>query len=358
MRFTMMLLALTCSASHADDFWPALPMPSKGLDEQTTLTRIALGSCFDQRRSDKIFAKIQEAKPDAFLFIGDNVYASDESDDPQLMSLKRAYRQLANSDRFALLREAIPVLPIWDDHDYGLNDAGGDWPRRRIAESLFEHVWDVAPEDPRSQREGIYFARNIGPEGRRVQLIFLDTRFFRTPLTKNSQDQTAPYEPSEDAHQDMLGDEQWQWLESKLLEPAELRIIVSSIMVLSDIHGFESWRMLPRERQRFYKLLDTTAAGGVLIVSGDTHAGAMYRSDETIDYPLIELNTSSMNVPLTSFVENPKQVPGVHRVGDIYFEANFGLINIDWDSGQVTLQMRNENNQTVREQSIYISALN
>ena len=46
---------------------------------------------------------------------------------------------------------------------------------------VFEHVWDVKPEDPRSQREGIYFARSTGPEGRRVQLIFLDTRFFRTP---------------------------------------------------------------------------------------------------------------------------------------------------------------------------------
>ena len=38
--------------------------------------------------------------------------------------------------------------------------------------------------------------------------------------------------------------------------------LLQPIMVLSDIHGFESWRMLPRERQRFYELLDTTAAGG------------------------------------------------------------------------------------------------
>ena len=350
-------MMLSASATFADEFSPALPMPSRGLDEGMTMNRIALGSCFNQAGSGDIFTKVLEAEPDIFLFLGDNVYASDESDDPELTSLKQAYGQLAGLDSFSALRQAMPVLTIWDDHDYGLNDAGGDWPRKYTAEALYEHVWNIGPDDPRSQREGVYFAHNIGPEGRRVQLIFLDTRFFRTTLTSNETDSVGPYQPSEDPGQSMLGNDQWQWLQERLDEPAELRLIISSIMVLSESHGWESWRMMPLERQRLYNLLNSTEANGVIIVSGDTHAGAIYRSETTLDYPLVELNTSSMNVPLSSFVKNPKQVAGVHRLGDTFFEANYGLIDIDWETGEISVQMRDKHSQSVRKHSINLSAL-
>ena len=357
MQSTLLLSVFICSVTYGSGFSPALPMPSKQLDMDLEVNRIALGSCYDQELSGEIFATVHQTKPDVFLFLGDNVYANDESDDPTLMSLKKAYGQLAQVTSFNALRQAVPVLPIWDDHDYGLNDAGGDWPRKRAAESLYEYVWDIRDDDPRAQREGVYFARNMGQEGRRVQMIFLDTRYFRTPLTKNDTDSFGPYLPSKDHGQNMLGEDQWQWFEEQLREPAELRIIISSIMVLSEIHGWESWRMMPRERQRFYDLLKSTAANGVIIVSGDTHAAGLYQSNTLLNYPLTELNSSSMNVPLTSFVKNPQQMPGVHRLGNIFFEANFGLIDIDWETGGIALQLRDKNNETIQEVNINLGDL-
>ena len=141
------------------------------------------------------------------------------------MSLKAAYGQLARVNSFSALRQAVPILPIWDDHDYGLNDAGGDWPRKQTAESLYEFVWDIRADDSRAQREGVYFASNIGPEGRRVQVIFLDTRYFRTPLTRNNTDSFGEYLPSNDPRQNMLGDDQWQWFEQYLREPTDFGLI-------------------------------------------------------------------------------------------------------------------------------------
>ena len=39
----------------------------------------------------------------------------------------------------------------------------------------------------------------------------------------------------------MLGAAQWAWLRAQLLQPAELRLIVSSVQVLAEGHGWEGW---------------------------------------------------------------------------------------------------------------------
>ena len=354
----LLLILLVPLLASAEGFSPAKPMPSAVLADSQEIDRIIIGSCFDQTRSARVFDDIAQRKPDAFLFMGDNVYAEDESDDPALMSLREAYGELAALDSFARLRESVPVLTVWDDHDYGLDDAGGDWPRRQTTEKLYEHVWAINQQDPRAMRDGIYFQRTTGPEGRRVQFILLDTRFFRTPLTPNTGEIPAKYVPSDDPAQTLLGERQWQWFETQLRKPADVRVIVSTILVHSEIHGWESWRMMPRERERFYGLLRSTGAGGVIIASGDTHAGAIYRADDKIDYPLLELNASSMNLPLTSFVKNPMQVPGVYRLGDTYFESNYGMIDINWQSGDIELQLIGETGETVRRATINLSELN
>ena len=358
MRSLLLLFVLLCGVVHGDSFLPALPMPSKELDNGIEIKRIAVGSCYNQTKSGDIFSTIKETRPDLFLFVGDNVYASDESDDPDLRSLKEAYGQLAQANSFSAFRRAVPVLTIWDDHDYGLNDAGGDWPRKKAAESLYEFVWAIEADDPRARRDGVYFTRNIGPKGRRVQMIFLDTRFFRTPLTLKKADNFGIYLPSMDPNQNMLGEEQWHWLEQQLKKPADLRIIVSSIMVLSEAHGWESWRMMPKERQRLYRLIENTGATNIILVSGDTHAGALYQAKTSLGYPLIELNSSSMNVPLTSFVENPQRLPDANLLGDIYFEANFGLIDIDWETGNVKLQLKNAESESVRQINVKLENIN
>ena len=59
--------------------------------EQTRIERIAFGSCADPKESLAIFDTIIQENPDIFVFLGDNVYAEDESDDPELRSLREAY---------------------------------------------------------------------------------------------------------------------------------------------------------------------------------------------------------------------------------------------------------------------------
>ena len=113
-----------------------------------------------------------------------------------------------------------------------------------------------------------------------MQVILLDTRWFRSAL-KPSDDRGKPgkerYLPDADPAKTMLGEAQWRWLEEQLRQPAELRLLVSSIQVVAEGHGWERWGNFPLERQRLYRLIADTRAQGVVFLSGDRHVGALYR---------------------------------------------------------------------------------
>jgi alkaline phosphatase D len=224
------------------------------------LTRIAFGSCADEEKPQPIWKAILAYQPELFLFTGDNVYGDvrDGENVPEaglIDSLVHAYGQAAKIQDLATLRATVPHLATWDDHDYGKNDAGADFAGKVQAQQLFLQFWDVPPGDPRAGREGVYHAETFGPEGQRVQVILLDTRYFRSPLKPTDQ-RDAPgkerYLPDDNPAKTMLGDTQWAWLAERLREPAELRVIVSSIQVLAEGHGWERWGNLPRERQRLF----------------------------------------------------------------------------------------------------------
>jgi alkaline phosphatase D len=339
------------------EFFPAVPMPAAALASDTALTRIAFGSCYHPSLQSGIFNEIAGQHPGAFVFLGDNVYAEDESDDPTLMSLRQAYANLSAVESFKALRKSTPLLVAWDDHDYGKDDAGGDFKHREFSESLYRYAWNIEQSDERTSRPGVYLERTVGPIGKRVQFITLDTRSFRTPLTRHPDQDIGRYVESQDPNQSVLGETQWKWLAEQLHRPADIRIIVTPIQLIADGHHWESWRIMPAERERLYQLLSSSKANGVVVVSGDRHSAAIYALTEFEPYPLYELTTSSLNVPLTSFVKNPVDEPGPHRLVNPYYESNYGLIDIDWDAGELSMKLMDETSQMIAEQIIRIDSL-
>ena len=328
-----------------------LPTPT------TPLQTIAFGSCLDSKKSLAILEVITKAQPDIFIFGGDNVYAADESDDPELASLNAAYQDLGQAPEFQNLARSIPILATWDDHDYGLNDAGGEFAHKKQSERLFEAFWQIAPEDPSASRPGVYRTIRIGDGKQRVQIILLDTRFFRTPLkTPWIPPLVGRYVPNDDPEQSMLGSAQWQWLTETLKEPAALRILVSSVQVLADGHQWEAWRMLPREQQRLLALL-ATSTGETIIVSGDRHLAGLYQAQtdaaQPIDaQPILELTTSSLNLPLSQIATVITPETGSTLLDSAFYEANFGWIAIDWDARIAQIEIRNEQNEAVRQRAV------
>ncbi len=306
---------------------PVCAQPTTQTPEQPALQRIAFGSCSDARKPIPAFNAIAQANPDLMIFVGDNVYA-DTTDERKL---KQAYRVLGKNPGFRRLKDTCPILATWDDHDYGINDAGAEHPNKAASQSVFMDFWGIPQDSPRRERQGVYHAEVFGPQGKRVQVILLDTRYHRSPLTrrpkKDSSRYAGRYLPNPDPAVTVLGEAQWDWLKEQLTQPADLRLIVSSIQFVAEDHGWETWAMFPAERTRMVELIRSTQANGVVFLSGDRHHAEMSRLDGDTPYPLYDITSSGLNRPGLE-----KDEPNRHRVGDRYHLPNFGLITLDWNN--------------------------
>jgi alkaline phosphatase D len=315
--------------------------------------RIAFGSCIDQNKPQPIWSTILAAKPDLFIFGGDNVYASDQPF--SLDKLEKAYATLAANPGFAKLRRSVPHIAIWDDHDYGKNDAGAEFPDKQVSKDAFLQFWNIPVSDARHQRDGLYHAQTIGTPGQRLQIIMLDVRWARSPWKPTDQ-RDAPgkerYVPDASPDKTMLGAAQWQWLEAQLREPADVRLIVSGIQVVTNGHGWEGWCLFPAERERLYRMIASTQAQGVVFLSGDRHIGALYAELSAGPYPLMEMTSSGM----THAWADAKEA-GPNRLGELVTENHFGLVDVDWAARRLRLSIQNVAGATVRQQEIALRDL-
>lgn len=343
---------------------PRLAPAGKSGDQP--LTRIAFGSCCRQTKPQPIWEAINALEPELFLFLGDNVYG-----DTRDMSVLRAqYDLLAANPGFRTLHDRTRILATWDDHDFGEDDAGADYPMKEESRRIFCDFWGEAPESPRRLRDGIYEAYLFGPEGRRVQFIFPDLRFNRTPLLVRDLAGTdyevwtkeleaagrpvpGPYERNPARGSTMLGETQWKWLEQQLAVPADMRVLCSSLQVVADFPGWEAWANYTRDQQRLFEAIRRHQAQNLVCISGDTHYGELSLLDVNVPYPIWDLTSSGLTEVW------PVVPPNGLRVGSVLQEANFGLIEIDWSQSapRVSLQLRDVRGAMRLEQKLDLQTL-
>jgi alkaline phosphatase D len=292
------------------------------------IDRIAFGSCDHQNNPVKLWDEVLRQKPDLWIWGGDNVYGDTENMD----TLKNKYARQKGNPGYRRIMETAKVTGTYDDHDYGVNDGGKDYGFRDASRDILFDFLDIPAGDPARRHSGAYHSRTYGPKGRQVKVINLDTRYFRDPLKKGTV--TDPltgrkeqgYEPVEGL--DILGEEQWAWLEKQLKgSKASIHILNSSIQVISAQHRFEKWANFPTARKRLFDLIVRSGAKGVLIISGDRHIAEVSRIElEGLPYPLYDLTSSG----LTHTWNAARPEENRYRVGDLIVKRNFGLIRIDW----------------------------
>ena len=166
---------MASAASAAAPAASSDPHPALG----RTLKRIAFGSCAEVDKPQPVWDPVLARKNDLFIFLGDNIYG--DTRDMSVLSAK--YAKFAAIPGVARLRATTPVVAIWDDHDYGENDAGGDYPMKEQSREVFLDFWQEPADSPRRKRDGVYASYVFGPPGQRVQVILPDLRYNRTALT-------------------------------------------------------------------------------------------------------------------------------------------------------------------------------
>lgn len=338
------LCALVLSLAACSTFQKTerTPVPASALlQSETTLTKIAFGSCANQDAPQPLWNNILADQPGLFVFTGDNVYASygTQTDIPA------QYDTLSKLPEYLKFRSAVPMMAIWDDHDYGLNDSGFENPKKEQAKSEFLRHFPYAASEIPAGAEGIYHAKVFGPAGKKVQVILLDTRWNRSALVpyKNPAEPFRRFQPTKDTTTTVLGEKQWAWFEEQLKMPADLRLIVSSIQLIPDAHGFEKWGNFPHEKQRFFDLLKKLKIKNSVIISGDRHIGTLAQQKVPGLGTVTEITASSFNRPAKFKETDPRYL------GAMFPGENYGLLQIDWQTKKLKLELKDLESKVVNK---------
>jgi alkaline phosphatase D len=291
------------------------------LDEAPSF-RLAFGSCNDQKRNQSFWPNIAKYQPKLWIWLGDVIYADDFS----LADRAKAYQSVRNLKSYQSMIEDIPVLGTWDDHDYAHNNAGAEYPLKAGSQQLFLDFLSIPQNDPLRKQQGLYRSHVIRDEGRSLKFVILDLRYFK------GENQTET---------DLLGEQQWTWLEGELKDPnPDLIVLVSSIQVLTSFDRKETWAAFPKANQRLLPLLNEVVKP-LLVLSGDRHFAEFSRRTLPSGKNIYEFTSSGLTHHTTRANENQWSLKGP------YYERNFGLIDVTWDStGRPNVWMRAVNAET------------
>lgn len=303
---------------------------------------IAFGSCNDQKKENFLWKEINKHQPQVWIWGGDNTY----SDTDNMDTLRRDYQIVLQNPDYQQLKKTAQIFATWDDHDYGMNDGGVTFHAKKESQIAFLDFIDVSKNDKRRQQEGVYYAETIKKPKGTVKIIILDTRYFRTALTKNV-DTKKRYQPSKYGEGTMLGEKQWLWFENALkTSKADFNVVMSSVQFLSYEHGFEAWGNMPHEVDKLKKIIQTSQAKGVLILSGDRHISEFSKTTiQGVSYPLIDFTSSGLTHAYEKFTSEPNP----YRVGSVVSKISYGLLVFDFKNKEIKMQIRGKDDVLLEE---------
>jgi len=242
---------------------------------------------------EKMWDVIASHDPDAFLFLGDNVYI----DKPLRRNAQRVHyyrRQLR--PEFRRLTEKTSIYAIWDDHDFGGDDSTGgphrfkpDW--KLPVWRVFKENWNNPYYGGGDELPGCWFDFSIGD----VDFFMLDGRYYRDG-GEGAKKSHAPFKKGKE-NKTMLGSAQKKWLiENLKTSEATFKIIASPVQWTehADKGGGDSWWGVRDERKEIFDLIEDNEIGGVILLSADRHRTDVFKMERDVGYDLYEFSTSKL----------------------------------------------------------------
>lgn len=316
---------------------------------------IAFGSCnnYKQDKNPQIFHRIAETDPDLWIWTGDVAYLS--TNEKNETKNQEEFNLSKNTEAYTALRSKVPIIGIWDDHDFGVNNGDKYYKFKERNRQLYLDYLDE-PKDSirRSRPDGMYESYYLGEE-KKIKIILLDNRYNR--------DHRFSLSPT----RDILGEAQWKWFEEELNDnEAEITLVISGTQVMVDDRLYpEHWYKYSQD-----KLLQTirrTKRSGIILISGDVHYSEImtHPCPKRIGYNLYEITSSGLthymsgyNLPFGGELLNAISPETFNTVKDRYMYKNFGMISVDLeDSKGVRLEIKDEKGKTVLQKDIPLKEL-
>lgn len=275
------------------------------------LTKIAFLSCNHQKKkkNEALMKSLEKYNPQLLLWTGDLFYSSC----PEVSCLEEAYEFIKKDPYYIHMKKTFNIDGIYDDHDYNNNNGDRTYKHKEISKKKYLDYLDIDKDDVRHNRNGSYISKlYVDPENQnnQVKVIILDTRYNKDPYPFFSPQ--SKYRSSVftiilsiiiiahctifgiycNSKNDILGTEQWEWLEKQLTDSsARAHIIVSSIQIFGNGVPYENWGLMPYSLKKLKSLIKKTQPKGLLFLSGDVHFASIVGDEENV----IEVTSSSVN---------------------------------------------------------------
>jgi phosphodiesterase/alkaline phosphatase D-like protein len=283
---------------------------------------VAVGSCARVGSNGAVFDTIRGLDPDLFLIDGDWNYANISDGDPNEFREVLDYT-MTRSAQSALYR-STPVAYVWDDHDYGGDNADATSPTRWASMAVYR---EYAPHYPLAGDDApIYQAFTVG----RVRFLITDTRSSRAPSS-------AP----DDENKTMLGSEQKAWLERELLvadDDYALTVWVNPTPWVGEAsEGSDTWAGYSTERREISDFIAAHDIDRLVMLSGDAHMVAIDDGTNT-DYS----TGGGAGFPLLhgAALDRPGKIKGgPYSGGAIAGGGQFGVLQVDDDGTAVHVSL-------------------
>lgn len=317
-------------------------------EKKPVVTKISFGSCGDQDWPQPVLSLAANYKPDAFIFLGDNIYGDTKNMD----TLERKYKRWMAQPDFKRLDSATKIFATWDDHDFGWNDDGRHYPFKKESKELFMKYFKIPAEHEMRKHEGIYRTEYIRSGEKVVQVLLLDVRTFRDNLLLYKKGDSLPrkeyfytpdYKPHTSPDSTLLGAAQWKWLEVELAKPADLRLICSGSQFSIEYNGYEAWANFPHEQKKMLEIIKKTKANGIMFLTGDVHYAEISKLQEPGLYPIYDVTASGITSTWDFATLNKNRIEGP------VMDNHYGQLTITWEKDPVIKMeiIDNSNNQRI-----------
>lgn len=267
-------------------------------------------------KDSSIFETMAKFPANFNIWLGDNWYTREVD---YLSKWGLNYRASVDRSKKVLqnLMANMPQYAIWDDHDFGPNDASKSYILKDESRKIFMNYW-LNPSYGEDGK-GIYTKVSFSD----VDFFLTDNRYFRT-----DQDYADSLNGKLNDEKTYFGQQQMEWLKNSLLNSrATFKVIISGSQVLNYNTTYDCMVYYKKEFNELMDFLLTQKINGVIFLSGDRHHSEIIKKERPESYPLYDITVS----PLTSRagkakggeVENPLRVPG-----SLIEEQNFGNFSV------------------------------
>lgn len=273
--------------------------------------------------------------PAAFmLWLGDNWYTRETDFHSEWGLWYRASRDRS----LPVLQKfwaSMPHYAIWDDHDYGPNNADKSFGLKKQARDVFKNYW-CNPSFGLNEN-GIYTQLKYSD----VDLFLLDDRWYRSNDAMKDSIDGKP-----NAEKSMWGKEQLEWLKNSLLRSqdesekvkASFRVIVTGSQVLNTLSPVDCAYHYPADYNELLNFIRDNKIEGVIFLTGDRHHSEIIKQEREGDYTLYDITVS----PLTAGLSKPSGREANHpdRIPNTLINAhNFGKISVSGKAGERILKV-------------------